>query len=585
MYALQENQPILIFRVGLIHCCASVGDIDSVVKLPEYHVLPQQSSAVLGVFRHRESTISIIDMYRKFGMPRRGHHDSERVVVAHTRHGDIGFLVDEVLEVTQQDSENWSEPPKFIGGNIFDRTLHWREMLVLSTDFNRLYAMEDAAPLHAWAKDMGLDLTKAEDELESPVDDMIDSVGEESNVAADAQPASIEDSIVDTSIDASVDNGSEPAPVSDIEPNTATHVESSLEVDVEASVLTSPFSNSEPVGQQDTHEQERIEVSAGPAELESAESFENPLPLEEHNTAETLEPVTSTFGDVPATHSGAMDSIAEFEHVQEKETHLKTESGSGFDHNVADAEESVVANDRSLVAEIGSETSEHSLHPVEVRESANTTESDDTEGGKFLGTAVALSLVGVLVFGGYFVFDRSGALSLFDSSLTSERSAKSKLAQLEEQDREKASDEDAFRSFFDNDSTAPAESVNVPEQVESSSDLGAMESSFNQSVIEEDESIAKAGKPQSETRVASADPSPEDFSQATTISTDTEPPPGSGGGGWSQHAVVKGDTLWALSGLYLGSPWRYPELVVWNGIRNPDLIYPGDAVRYRKEEE
>jgi LysM repeat protein len=42
------------------------------------------------------------------------------------------------------------------------------------------------------------------------------------------------------------------------------------------------------------------------------------------------------------------------------------------------------------------------------------------------------------------------------------------------------------------------------------------------------------------------------------------------------HTVVKGDTLWDLSGKYLGSPWVWPELWERNRfLTNPHYIYPG----------
>ncbi len=52
------------------------------------------------------------------------------------------------------------------------------------------------------------------------------------------------------------------------------------------------------------------------------------------------------------------------------------------------------------------------------------------------------------------------------------------------------------------------------------------------------------------------------------------------------YTVQRGDTLWALSGVFLKSTWRWPELWGMNreDVKNPHLIYPGQKLYLEKKD-
>jgi hypothetical protein len=53
-----------------------------------------------------------------------------------------------------------------------------------------------------------------------------------------------------------------------------------------------------------------------------------------------------------------------------------------------------------------------------------------------------------------------------------------------------------------------------------------------------------------------------------------------------EYTVKRGDTLWAISGMFLTKPWRWPELWGMNlsDIQNPHRIYPGQHLILEKRD-
>jgi LysM domain len=96
-------------------------------------------------------------------------------------------------------------------------------------------------------------------------------------------------------------------------------------------------------------------------------------------------------------------------------------------------------------------------------------------------------------------------------------------------------------------------------------------------------SIMMATLPMMAAQAATAKPltvSPSQQKTATQVANDGVPLSELAPNAPDSHTVKRGDTLWAISKIFLKSPWRWPELWGMNmaDIKNPHLIYPGQTL-------
>ena len=96
-------------------------------------------------------------------------------------------------------------------------------------------------------------------------------------------------------------------------------------------------------------------------------------------------------------------------------------------------------------------------------------------------------------------------------------------------------------------------------------------------------SIMMAALPMMTVQAATVKPltvSPSQQKTATQVANDGIPLSELAPNAPDSHTVKRGDTLWAISRIFLKSPWRWPELWGMNiaDIKNPHLIYPGQTL-------
>ena len=166
MKALQEEEQLLIFKIGQVMCCVSVRDVESVVNARPTSPVPNQPDFFAGVFEYRNETVSVLNLYKKFNYPVPEDPEHGVFIMAFTHRGIVAYWVDAIIDITSDCGAHWSEPPLFVTGNVFEKSLIWQDKLVLKTDFDKLFNMNDAKPLHQWVKENS-DITQFDEQITS----------------------------------------------------------------------------------------------------------------------------------------------------------------------------------------------------------------------------------------------------------------------------------------------------------------------------------------------------------------------------------------------------------------------------------
>lgn len=590
MRALSEQEPLLIFRVGPVLCCAPVRDVDSIVIPQPLNHFPGQAPDVAGVFQYRSHTVSVHKLHTKFGLPELEDETKGRIIMAYTHHGLIGFWADDIEEITAGYEAHWSKPPGFVDGNIFDKTLLWNEKLVLHTDFEKLSAMRDAAPLQNWIDTHGDQLGNAEggnEAVAASEGDNIVSLHSDAELEEQANEQEVEENNL-TEKDIGDFLPTEDTPD---QPDVVDQEESiNPEISVEESSVIVESESSDVVDTVDDTEQDNSEHEV------DGEVFEK---WREENP--------ESEADVDITQTTSMDSVSETLEQPDDELYhqaldaLDEQEDSGIEvqshinEELASGEISGLLNANSVEEQQGELTEETAetdqYETVEMQPVSEDIEKDEplqaivsesnidepvsefqNEYGsqaepdlykdafspyKLVGGVSALVLVAAI--GGYMIFsgDEQTVVEpgnkIVESSETLNDSLEIKEIVVQDEGEVTAAEEPAD----------PVSSLATLDEVEPDTSASGAIGTF-----EKTEALAEVDTVRNMVPIETTPPMKPLEPQLPV---------------WGVHVVTQGDTLWHLANRYLNNPFRYLELAQWSDIKNPDRIYPGDNVKYKDE--
>ncbi|HUI63402.1 MAG TPA: chemotaxis protein CheW [Bacteroidota bacterium] len=111
-----ELLQLVSFTIGEEEFGVDILKVQEINRMLEVTSVPNTPEYIDGVINLRGKVIPIIDLRRRFAMPRKGHDKNTRVVVVELAGRVVGFVVDAVKEVLRIPRSVTEPPPALVSG-------------------------------------------------------------------------------------------------------------------------------------------------------------------------------------------------------------------------------------------------------------------------------------------------------------------------------------------------------------------------------------------------------------------------------------------------------------------------------------
>ncbi len=150
MVQMPSHQALLLFRVGPILCCADTSAVVAIIEPRPLTRPPGSNAAAPGIFKHAGKLVRTSDLRHLFGSDATVASKSQRLIITEQPTGQIGFVVDEIIEVMAMPNNGFGPIPAMIPKDVFQRSLLWQKQIYLVTDFSALAALKDRGYLRSY---------------------------------------------------------------------------------------------------------------------------------------------------------------------------------------------------------------------------------------------------------------------------------------------------------------------------------------------------------------------------------------------------------------------------------------------------
>lgn len=611
---LEDSNALLLYRVGPVLMCSPTLQVESVVVPPAISRANAASDAEPGMFRSLYGMVRVVDLRVCFGVEashnRQSQKQSGQIIIVEVIGGHAGFWVDEIEDVIAFPQTGWREVPSHVPRSVFSRALLQGDNIRLYAEFDQLDGFKASGYLRKHIRNL-LQATSTEKTVSSEETRSTDNRGSPAQVQSLQSPSTQSQSTQHHAATlTSVNAETEIQPVSDFD-KADSAINASIKLPAEPPTSqpgSSPIQSSEKSGT-------RPGPDAQPAVANQAGSTQRSGVQHHPGSSPGVQPFINRTSAQQSALSGRAqvaqkaDSSAQHQ-PQSKKFQRKGDRVSVLspDSNGTDA--------LPAVQQKRADTDDFQIKKVP------TTAQPEQASIVWLWWLLPLLILFVVLF---LLMQNS---RLIQGLITQDESSALQTRvnlQLDTVTLQTESlDNDTVQYELSNNAIADAETTPVAQITDALADVihlepatgdltitlndyeednlaerkSALESDSQYTPLQQSSSqmpVSTQIQPSSNDKIVSAETVQ---AEQSSVEQQTEPTQDARHEEEQvasvevesvdkavvklsrrlQHIVVKGDTLWSITGRYIKKPWRYPEIARLSNIDNPHLIYPGQRV-------
>jgi|GEM_PF-1790085 len=534
MASLEDQQALLLYRVGPVLCCAPSLNVLSIIQpVPLTHP-PGSDAARPGIFRHSGHVVKAEELRVRFGVEEKDRRPG-RMIIAELDSGPTAFWVDDIIDVVSMPGAGWGQAPPHLPRGIFSRTLLLNENIYLYAEFDALQKLHGHGLLKTYIEKLLAEerpqqaADKANITTTAPVASLQTHTPQQTNFNTTAlttekkdEPATIDTTQNRPAVIATRHSAAavtEKTPPQTIIPPT-TPVATDAATGIVGMALASNKKSSDTIGRSPVRQTLPASGAIRPVLQKSAAGKVSPATI----PTETARPTAVT---PRSTTPPAVDV------------------GSGFPR---------AGLLLLMLLLVGAGGSLYYYSRSTVKNTATVYHNNDTPPSSqnpFTRPVVTIDTPVAVV-------EQAPPVS---SAPTLAPTPVETIA-VTAATPPPVSTAAAYQAKIEQDAQGITIVIKAPKDA----------SVFNSNSIE---ATSNAGA-----TVSAAEITPTNNTSPAKTSVITPPKPRREE---IIHIIVKGDTLWHIAKRYVNNPFRYPELARLSNIKNPDLIYPGNRVRIIRE--